>query len=85
MRALPEGTRRGRAHGRAYVASKSTFNGGRSIKLVAEQLGGPDYISLNFYLLESGPRLFPCEMTADKVIAFLRTFIPDRTPGEVNN
>ncbi|QFT57579.1 hypothetical protein FIU94_01975 [Sulfitobacter sp. THAF37] len=78
LRALPEGTLRGRARGRAYIASKTTFNGGRSIKLVAEELGGSDYISMNLYDLGTGPRLFPCEMPADKVIAFLRDFAPDR-------
>ena len=70
--ALPDGTHRGQFEGRAYVFSKSRFNNGKSWKLVAEELGGPDYISLNLYDLVSGPRLYPCEMPADKVIAFVR-------------
>ena len=60
---------------RRYVWSKSTFNSGKSWKLVAEELGGSDYISLNFYALASGARLYPCEMPAAKVIAFVRGLI----------
>ena len=51
--------------------SKSLFAGGRSIKLVANELGGTDYISLNLYLTRQGPQLFPCEMPIAKVITFL--------------
>ena len=77
LTALPCGTTRGKAHGKSFVASVSHFNAGQSIKLVAEELGGTDYISLNLYLLETGPRLYPCEMPAEKVIAFLRAFESD--------
>lgn len=75
--ALPIGTSCGTAHGKRYVTTRSLFNDGRSNKLVAEQLGGADYISLNFYDLTTGPALFPCEMPAEKVIAFLRSYTPD--------
>lgn len=77
LAALPIGTSTGMAHGKRYVATRSLFNGGRSSKLVAEELGGNDYISLNFYDLNAGPGLFPCEMPAQKVIAFLRSYVPD--------
>lgn len=53
------------------MVSKSCYSGGRSIKLVATELGGTDYISLNVYDLQRGPLLKPCEMPASKVIAFL--------------
>ena len=53
------------------------YANGRSLKLVAEELGGTDYISMNYYNLAEGPRLFPCEMPAEKVIAFLRAYHPD--------
>tara|TARA_R100001369_G_scaffold2421_3_gene8042 strand:+ start:2301 stop:2441 length:141 start_codon:yes stop_codon:yes gene_type:complete len=43
--------------------------------LVAEELGGSDYISLNLYALASGTRLYPCEMPAAKVTAFIRGLI----------
>ena len=77
LAALPIDTSTGTAHNKRYVATRSLFNNGRSTKLVAEELGGNDYISLNFYDLTAGPGLFPCEMPADKVIAFLRSFVPD--------
>ncbi len=77
LQALPLGTSTGTAHNRRYVATRSLFNAGKSTKLVAEELGGTDYISLNFYDLASGPRLKPCEMPASKVIAFLRSYQPD--------
>lgn len=47
------------------------------MKLVAEERGGADYISMNYYDLAKGPRLFPCEMSAEKVVAFLRNYRPD--------
>ena len=75
--AMPIGTSRGTAHGKHYVATRSLFNDGRSTKVVAEELGGTDYVSLNFYDLTNGPALFPCEMSADKAIAFLRSYAPD--------
>lgn len=75
---LPEGTVRGTAHTRRYVATKTLFNEGRSVKLVAEELGGADYISLNCYLLSEGPLLKPCEMSAEKVVAFVLGFVPDQ-------
>ncbi|MEP2640480.1 hypothetical protein [Roseobacter sp.] len=56
---------------RRYVVSKSRFAGGKSIKLVAHELGGADYISLNLYRLRSGARLFPCEMSHRKVMEFV--------------
>lgn len=56
---------------RNWVVSKTLFSEGRAIKLVAHELGGTDYISLNVYLLGSGPLLKPCEMPVDKVVRFL--------------
>jgi hypothetical protein len=77
LSALPEGTTTGTAHTKRYITTRSVYNTGKSTKLVAEELGGPDYISLNFYDLSSGPRLYPCEMPAQKVIDFLRSYQPD--------
>jgi hypothetical protein len=47
------------------------------VKLVAEELGGSGYISLNWYDLASGPRLKPCEMPAAKVIGFVLALVPE--------
>lgn len=69
--ALPHSTFTGRYAGHRYVASKSTFARGRAIKLVGEELGGADGISLNWYDLASGAVLKPCEMPEAKVVAFV--------------
>lgn len=74
---LPDGTFTGTASGRRYVVTKSAFSGGKSIKLVAEELGGKDYISLNWYDLASGAQLKPCEMSAAKVTDFVLALQPD--------
>ena len=63
--------------GRRYLVIHNLFAAGKSQKLVARELGGPNYISLNFYGLTTGPRLCPCEMPAEKVISFLRGYRPD--------
>ena len=77
LNALPHGTFYGTAHGRRYVVTKTVLGGGRTTKLVAEELGGADYISLNHFALGSGARLKPCEMSADKVTAFVLDLAPD--------
>lgn len=78
LAALPVGTFRGSAHGRRYIVSKSAIADGRVTKLVAEELGGGDYISLNHFALASGARLKPCEMSVEKVTAFVLALVPDR-------
>ena len=78
--ALPFGEFTGTSHGRRYVAVKSGFAGGASQKLVAEELGGTDYISLNLYRTRSGALLRPCEMPEAKVIAFIQDFRIDAAP-----
>ena len=74
---LPTGTFDAQSGGRRYIATKSTFAEGRAIKLVAEERGGPDYISLNLYVLDAGARLYPCEMPVAKVVAFVRDLTVD--------
>lgn len=71
------GTFAGTALGRRYVVTKSTFAQGKSVKLVAEELGGPDYISLNWYDIAAGALLRPCEMPTGKVVDFVLAVIPD--------
>lgn len=56
---------------------KQAYAGGKSWKLQAWEIGGPDYISLNLYALTTGPALRPCEMPVAKVEAFVRDLIPD--------
>ena len=76
---IPEGYSEGSYEGRRYRIERTTFASGNSVKLVAWELGGPDYISLNFYKLTNGDRLKPCEMDEAKVRAFVTGLEP--TPG----
>jgi hypothetical protein len=69
--ALPVGTFYGVSAGKRYVVSRIPFAQHKAWKLVAEELGGTDYISLNLYLPRSGPLVRPCEMPEQKVIDFV--------------
>ena len=79
FRKLPTGSFRGHTSTGQYIVSKTAPVEGRSYKLVAEQLDGPVYISLNLYLTGTGAKLRPCEMPAAKVIAFVLALKPDET------
>ena len=69
---LPIGAYGGTFEGRRYRVSKTQMSNGRSQKLEAEELGGPDYISFNLYRLATGQALLkPCEMPEDKVVGFV--------------
>ena len=75
---LPFGGYGGTYEGRRYRIAKSHFAAARSQKLEAEELGGPDYISLNLYRLASGDSLLkPCEMPETKVRAFVLGVVAD--------
>jgi len=75
--ALPLGTFTGTSRGRRYIVTRLDLAGGAAQKLIAEELGGGDYISLNLYRLASGARLKPCEMPGEKVVAFVLDLRPD--------
>lgn len=77
IKALPLGSGRETAHGAKYVTTRTAFVDGRATKVVAEELGGRGYISLNLYDLSRGAQLYPCEMSDAKVITFLRSCRPD--------
>ena len=74
--ALPLGSFEGNYRGRRYGVTRTERAGGRQAWLWAEERGGPDRVSANLYRLASGARLKPCEMSADKVIAFVRGVVP---------
>lgn len=57
-----------------YGVTRTDFNNGKSIKLFAKELGGNNFISLNYYLLTSGDQLKPCEMPRSKVLDFLMNY-----------
>jgi len=76
--ALPHGAYGGTFDGRRYRIVKSALVTGRSQKLEAEELGDNDYISFNLYRLAGGEVLLkPCEMPAEKVIAFVLGLVSD--------
>lgn len=54
-----------------YGITKTVFNDGKSVKVYAEELGGKDIVSFNFYMTSSKARLKPCEMPEQKVMDFL--------------
>lgn len=75
---MPNGAYGGTYDGRRYRVAKTQMSNGRSQKLEAEELGGPDYISFNLYRLAIGQALLkPCEMPEDKVVAFVLGVIVD--------
>ena len=55
----------------SYGITKTVFNNGKSIKLYAEELGGTDFISGNFYKTSEAFIVKPCEMPHEKVLSFL--------------
>ena len=57
-----------------YGVTRTDFNNGKSIKVYAEDLGGTDIISLNYYITNKKELLKPCEMPEFKVIEFLNNY-----------
>ena len=58
--------------GRPYGLTRRDRAGGRSLSVLATELGGSDVVSTNVYRTADGDVLRPCEMPAGKVLAFLR-------------
>jgi len=59
------------AFNKRYLLRKETQLDGKLIKLYAEELGGNDFISLNYYPQLQNGLLKPCEMPPEKVIEFI--------------
>lgn len=73
LAAWPQGYFTATFRGRRYGVTNSSHAAGQSLKLYAEELGGPDFISLNLYTPAHGdPQLRPCEMPVEKVMDFVR-------------
>jgi len=74
---LDDGTYNVSFQKKRYLLSKKTHFEGKLIKLYAEELGGNDFISLNYYPQIKDGLLKPCEMPVQKVVGFilaLKTF-----------
>ncbi len=71
---IPFGYSEVRYRGRTYGLRRTDFNGGKSTKFFAEELGGQDFISFNYYRTSTTNYLKPCEMPEPKVLDFLWSF-----------
>ncbi len=72
---IPEGYSRGIYKHKKYGITKTSFNDGDSFKIYGEELGGTDFISLNYYITKKKELIKPCEMPAQKVRHFLENVI----------
>ena len=54
-----------------YLLRKETLLGGKLLKVYAEELGGNDVVSGNYYPTMKGGMLKPCEISDAKVIDFV--------------
>lgn len=68
---LPDGYSEVMYEGKKYGLSRTTSNAGKSIKVFADQLGGKDFISFNYYITKGNHHMKPCEMPEKKVLDFL--------------
>ena len=69
---IAKGYSEGIYNNKKYGITKTIFNNGKSIKLYAEELGGNDFISLNYYITGDKDLLKPCEMPEAKVMDFVK-------------
>jgi len=76
LKSLPLGYSEILYEGKKYGVTRSEFNNGKSIKFYAEELGGKDFISLNYYITNQNELLKPCEMPEQKVIRFINQLKP---------
>src|SRR3546814_15054588 len=77
LEALPRGYSEGVYMGRRYGVTINKSDDGRRWWLFGRELGGTDIVSLNLYRPASGKiALRPCEMSAEKVSAFVRGYRP---------
>lgn len=71
---IPLGASEKRMNDKKYLVTRKDFNGGKSTKVFAQELGGNDFISFNFYLTNQGQQLRPCEMPKQKVLDFINLY-----------
>ncbi len=71
IRSLPIGYSEVVFKNKKYGVTRTDYNDGKSMKVYAKELGGSDFVSLNFYITSLDEKLKPCEMPEEKVIQFL--------------
>lgn len=69
--ALPNGANDVHYLGKRYLLKKETLLDARLLKVYAEELGGNDIVSGNYYPTMKSGMLKPCEMSDKKVIDFV--------------
>ena len=69
--ALPDGANDVMYLGKRYLLRKETLLKGKLLKVYAEELGGNDVVSGNYYPTMKDGVLKPCEMSDTKVISFI--------------
>jgi hypothetical protein len=74
---IPDGYSEGRFDGRRWGVTVERSEDNRRVWLFAEELAGTDIVSFNLYVLETGARLKPCEMSSGKVMEFVIGYRPD--------
>jgi hypothetical protein len=75
LAAFPCGYGEGRYEGRRYGVTVRKSRNGKRISLFARALAGGDVVSVNVRSGEDSLR--PCEMPAEKVVAFVLGYAPD--------
>jgi hypothetical protein len=76
---IPKGYSEGSFAGRRYGVTLQRSDDGKRLSLFAQDLGGRDIVSFNRYRLRSGAsELKPCEMSSEKVEAFVLGFEPHK-------
>lgn len=68
---LPDGANDVRYLEKRYLLRKETLLGGKLLKIYAEELGGNNIVSGNYYPSVKEGLLKPCEMSDEKVIDFV--------------
>ncbi len=75
---FPDGYIRGTFEGSVWGVTVRRSDDGRRIWLFAEDLAGTDIVSFNIYRLSSGAGVLkPCEMSSEKIVAFMLGFVAD--------
>lgn len=69
--ALPNGANDVIYQNKRYLLRKETLLQGKLLKVYAEELGGNDIVSGNYYPTMKDGMLKPCEMSDKKVIDFV--------------
>lgn len=74
IHALPIGYSQVWYDNKRYGVSRTDLNNHQNVKVYAEELGGDDIVSFNFYPSIKTNSLKPCEMSKEKVILFLKNY-----------